>query len=273
MIGEITRFGDAYASAYGLPTVDPDDDVGTGDVGEHNVILPRGGVFDPIGSGPAFVGARVITVGGVLDATTGAALRTKANHLYSMLGRRSKLWLEDPHSTDIFWRWARLINIDAGTNVHDIPRRQQPMALDFEVSSPTWKDQSETVLTGTLSTATYTYVTMENVGTGYVRDMTISITGSGANITWLGLFQDLTPKSYVYWEGVLAAGAILTIDTGRMIVTLGGANAYDGFHFHSAHRTNDWLRLSPASSNALRIERMGGDASTSYEIRYYEAYN
>lgn len=273
MIGEITKFGDTYATAYRLPEIDPDQDIGSADFGEYNVELPRGGLFDPLGSGPSRPGRKVIQVMGILNASSGSNLLSAAEDLYSMLGRKSKLWKENPYDSEKLWRYARLINIVAGTNVQSIPRNQQAMELFFEVAGPVWKSDSEKNLSGSLSTQ-YTNVEIENTGTAYVRDVEITVTASGSNITTV-YFRYLSDDGdcYFYYSGTISPGQTLTIDTGQMTVLLGSSDAYDGFGFHSSHEIDGWLQIPPKSSDDLRIERVGGDSSSTYTVDYYEAYN
>lgn len=257
----IERFGDAWASAEVLPTLDGTQDLGAGPVRSPLVAVP-GGAYDAAGADRVRRQAERIVVRGTWVAASAAALEAKIAALRALVGLRSKLWRSNGAAQH--WRYARLLQVEAP--VQAALGRWAEARLDFEALPGPWQGTAHD-LTVPMDGLPKT-INMANGGNAPVSNVILTLTAGAVAITSVGI--GMTGKSYFRWTGSLGAGKALVIDCGARSVRLAGVNAYAGFALGASHTIDDWLRLEPGS-NPVIVGLSGGGSLADATLRYQYA--
>jgi hypothetical protein len=270
----ISRFGDTWAAAEILPTIDGRIPSGPG-AGQRTLLrLPGGRSFDwgrvdP----PPRTPAQDVILRGEWIAADAAAMETKAAALHSLIGRRSRLW----RSTGTLQQWknARCVAVSGELT----PRERMHYAtfeLRFDLDAGPWNRE-------TVSTPNYVLTTnpidisAPNAGNAGVYAVTLTVTAAGSPITQIVVehWIPVAVRGYTSWTwtGSIPVGQSLVVNAGARSVKLNGVDAYGGMSFHSTlQKIDDWLWLIPGT-NTLTLARTGGSAASTASLSYFPGYN
>lgn len=261
----IERFGDAWASATVLPTLDGRQPLGIRGIEGSILRLPGGRAYDWRGSERAPIAPEEIVIEGVWVADSVAAMETKHAALLALVGRRSKLWRSN--GTTQHWRTARLLSIDAPIEAGFA--HWMAYTMRFELAAMPWQGTARAP-TQTLAVAdpSYTTITCTNGGNARVCDVVVAVTAQSSAITRVRVA--VPGVSDFEWTGSLAAGSTLALDCGAKRVRIGSVNAY-AITLRAEHSVSDWLRLEPGDT-AVRVYRSGGGATSTASISYSDGW-
>lgn len=259
----INKFGETYATATALPTLDGSQPQGAGPVDSSLVRLPGGGAFDWRGSAAARVPVEVVRLDGYVVAADAATMETTLSGLKALRGVRSKLWRSN--GTTQHWRYARCMAVESDL-LPGAPVVAQ-VRMTFELDATPWYGTAK-FLSGWLDSVP-TNVAAQNDGNVPVTDVLIKITPSGSAIT--RVIISISGVSEIQWDGICPVGSYLYIDCGAKSVKIDTTDAYSGFSLTTNHTINDWLRLEPGS-NTISVSRTGGNISSLYRFDYAPGY-
>lgn len=269
-----------FFGGVSLPTGQPRTPVGTGPSAGAPLALPGGGVFDPHGSEQAPLALPYpLTLRASETATSAAGLESQLGVLRQFRGRRSQLFrLMSSGASQ--WCYARLMEMPAEREAGHL--LLQPCDLHFMVESP-WYDAQ----IGTLSNTTWTppggaawwWINFSS-GVAFVVDnsaraqatsfnIQVSVGALDAPLTELKV-ENTTLGTTLLFDGTVAAGKTLVIDTGANSALNDGVGAYADV----TRPNNDafWFRLKAGVSNTLKVTLTGGGANTVCTIQYYPTY-
>jgi len=261
----IERFGDAWASATVLPTLDGRQPLGIRGIEGSILRLPGGRAYDWRGGERAPIAPEEIVIEGVWVADSVAAMETKHAALLALVGRRSKLWRSN--GTTQHWRTARLLSIDAPVEAGFATWMAYTMR--FELAAMPWQGTARTP-NAALANAdpSYTTLTCTNGGNVRVRGAVVTITAQSSAITRVKV--RVVGVSEIQWDGTLPAGSTLTIDCGAKTVRIGSSDAYN-ITLTGNHTISDWLRLEPGNTS-VRIYRTGGGSTSTATITFNDGW-
>jgi hypothetical protein len=259
----IERFGDAWASATVLPTLDGRQPLGIRGIEGSILRLPGGRAYDWRGSERAPIAPEEIVIEGVWVADSVAAMETKHAALLALVGRRSKLWRSN--GTTQHWRTARLLSIDAPVEAGFA--HWMAYTMRFELAAMPWQGTAQSP-NAALDTSPKV-VACANSGNARVTNPVVTVTAAGSTITVVRV--RVVGVSDIQWSGSLAAGQSLVIDCGKRTVRRAGADAYAGFSLLAGHVVSDWLRIEPGVT-AVQIYRTGGSAASTATVAYNEGW-
>lgn len=255
----INKFGETYATATALPTLDGSQPQGAGPVDSSLVRLPGGGAFDWRGSAAARVPVEVVRLDGYVVAADAATMETTLSGLKALRGVRSKLWRSN--GTTQHWRYARCLEV-ASDMLPGVPVAAQ-VRMTFELDATPWYGAA---VTATVSLTTVPKsLALSNGGNLAVTDVLVTVTPPTNAVT--RIIIGIAGVSEIRWDGSCPVGSSLVIDCGKRAVKVGGLDAYGGFQFTSNHKISDWLRLAPGN-NTVSISRVGGSWDTEVKFEY-----
>ena len=73
------------------------------------------------------------------------------------------------------------------------------------------------------------------------------------------------------FSGSVAAGKVLTIDTGTRSIRNDGIDAYSLFALNAGHTVADWLQLAPGA-NSVTITYTCAGAATAFTPTFYDGW-
>lgn len=259
----IDRFGASYGSGAVLPTLEGRQPQGTGPVDSSQVKLPGGGAYDWRGAGEALPEIETVRVRGVWKAADVAAMEIKLDALKALCGQRSYLWRSNGALTHS--RLARCLEVDSDLEAG--LAADALIEMVFELAATPWIGTARNV-GQSLDTSPKSF-TLTNGGNAQVRDVVITVMAVGTAITQIYVVRSGLVE--MRWQGTIAPGSSLVIDTGARSVKLDGADAYDGFSLQAGHIIGDWLRLGPGDNTVL-ISRTGGGATSTGAFVYADGW-
>jgi len=113
---------------------------------------------------------------------------------------------------------------------------------------------------------------INNAGDAVQRDITITITAAGTDITVLGISNaEAGHVSDFHFTGTIAVGKSLVIDTEAWSVLNDGADAWDDLAFQGGHAIDGFLRFK-GGNNTINLHRTGGSNDSTYEFAFYDAF-
>jgi hypothetical protein len=261
----ITKFGDTDLSQISLRQNDPLD------AALGLVTLPAGGVHDPWGSAQAPVRLPYrITADSEYVETTAGAFRTALYAVRALVGTRATLYRSpDGEAANSESVTARLESVRMNRSADNL--LVMGVTLTFEALAQVWNGaaHSETI---TLD-ASPKSAEIDNDGNGIVRDISITVTATGAPITAL-IIENLETGhvSKIKYAGSIAVGQSLVIGCAATTIRNNGVNAYTtAFTLESGHSIREWLRLMPGA-NTIRVTRTGGDNSSTCVLTYSDGW-
>lgn len=274
----LTQFG-----TYVFPLFNKRDFVSTGDTGGTLLRLPGGGAYDAYGTDDAPEAIReVSTEFEIIDSTT-TAVQTARDQIRSRAGKWRRLWAHFPDGSDR-WAWARLSKVK-------MERRReylfyQPVGLTFEIKDPGWNgtghgaawyldsglyldaglylDHDDTI---TLDSSPKS-ATITNGGNRTVTAAVLSIRAAGNPISAITFACGSCNWTF---SGSVAAGKVLTIDTGTRSIRNDGVDAYSLFTLNAGHTVADWLQLA-AGANSVTITYTCAGAASTLTPTFYDGW-
>jgi hypothetical protein len=162
----------------------------------------------------------------------------------------------------------------------------QPVGLTFEIKDPGWNgrgyglpwylndgtllddgeylDMDNTItLDGSPKSATIT-----NGGNRTVTATIVTFTAAGNAISAITFACGSCNWTF---SGSVAAGKVLTVDTGTRSIRNDGTDAYSYFTLNAGHTVADWLQLDPGA-NAVTITYTCAGAATKLNVTYYDGW-
>lgn len=261
----ITRFGSTDLSQISLRQND------SVEAALSLVTLPGGRVHAPWGSAqaPVRLPGR-ITVDCEYVEATAEAFRTALYGLRAMIGTPARLY-RSPDGEEANSESALAVLESVRMNRSADNLLVMGVTLTFQVLSAVWDGAAHTE-TITLDASPKSQ-DVTNGGNGIVRDITITVTATGAPITALIIENLETGQiSKIKYAGTIAVGQSLVIDCAAMTIRNNGANAYTTeFTLEAGHSTREWLRLMPGA-NTIRVTRTGGDNSSTCVLTYSDGW-
>ncbi|MBK8113268.1 MAG: hypothetical protein IPK44_01465 [Candidatus Accumulibacter sp.] len=274
----LTQFG-----TYVFPLFNKRDIVSTGDTGGTLLRLPGGGAYDAYGTDPAPEGIREVSTEFEIIASTTAAVQTARDQIRARAGLWRKLWAHYPDGSDR-WAWARMSKVK-------MERRReylfyQPVGLTFEIKDPGWNgtghgatwyldsglyldaglylDYDDTILLdGSPKSATIT-----NGGNRTVTAVVLGFRAAGNAISGIRFVCGSCDWTF---SGSVAAGKILTIDTGTRSIRNDGVDAYSLLTLNAGHTVADWLQLA-AGANTVTITYTCAGAASTLTPTFYDGW-
>jgi hypothetical protein len=253
-----------------MPLCNAKQDIGMGASTTAYSEFPMGGVHDAFGTEQAQVKVPYPkTVSFTLYSLNPADRLAQFNVWRALQGVRGYLYRTIdtgvPHSQSVL---ARLVQVQTDRS-YESPASLE-MTLEFDILEPVWRGTLRTDII-TLAAVPETH-TVTNSGNAIQRNVVLTITPAGANLTDL-LIENITVGhvSAVSFDGVVVVANALVIDCGIGTVRNNGVNAFADFHLEAAQSIKDWLRLAPGA-NTIRVTRTGGNAATPCTLDYYDAW-
>jgi len=278
----LTQFG-----TYVFPLFNKRDLVSTGDTGGALLRIPGGGAYDGYGDDPAPEGINEVSTAFEIIASTPTLVQTARDKIRARAGLVRKLWAHFPDGSDR-WTWARLSKVK-------MERRPtylfyQPVELTFEIVAPIWNgtghgaawyldagqyldaglglDYDDTIILDDAGTPRVTTATITNGGNRTVTAIVLAFRAAGNPISAITFACGSCNWTF---SGSVAAGKVLTIDTGTRSVRNDGADAYSYFALNAGHTVADWLQLASGSNSATITYTCAG-AATALTLTYYDGW-
>lgn len=281
----LIRFNEISLDQY-----DQVDDIGSGatPTSWHN--LPSGGALDNFGA--AIMRPNVVRRAKSLrlSAETASALDAAYDALLSLYGVRGRLYRQRGDESEQ-WMHARCVSVNAQISPEDEALFVLSAEITFETFESTWRGEpaggwyfddgfylddglfldagtpqslssSPTVFTETVGAAS-------DAGRAVVRSMSISISAGDAAMSSITLAR--TDGETLTFNGTIAAGESLLINTGVMRVTNNGVDAYDDLVFTPTADMGAWFTLLPGD-NEITVTFTGGGSGAEIELTYFEAW-
>jgi len=251
-----------------LPTDNPQHDIGTDEsITPDLVMLPGGGTFDPLGSARARGRPRIIIVKFDIRESSYSAVGTTFATWRAKRGVRGTLTRTLPDGSTQT-RTARCIRVDAqGVGGQALTL---PVSVFFQALGDSWHGafNSDTI---TLD-ATPKSAEINNGGNEICRDITITVTAKGSDITQLDIENEETGHiSKIRYSGTIATDKGLVLTCGDMTCENDGVDDSDNISFLSGHTIPGWLRLKPGD-NTIKVIRTGGDNTSTAVFAFYDEY-
>lgn len=262
----ITRFGDAFATAEELPTLEGRQPQGASAVTGSVLRLPGGGSYDWRGGEQARPESDQIELFGGWVADSVAAMQVKLAALKALAGQRSRLWRTDGATQQ--WRRARCLRVASDVEA-GLPASAE-ISMGFELDAGPWHGaaRSETI---TLDTSPKSQA-VTNGGNAIQRDVVLTVTAVGSAISDVTI-ENVTAGhvSAVRYTGSIAAGQALVLDCGAGTVRNHGVDDYARLMLLAGHTMREWLRLAPGS-NPIQVTYTGGGAASTCILAYHDAW-
>lgn len=188
------------------------------------------------------------------------------------------------------WTDAELLNARAVSAPRPIVGGIRGMGVEVETEfmlpTPWWFAETQDMLTfsdiydstagdlllmgvGGVTPGTPVATTWFVKGRANATRMTITLTSGTGTVSKLALTNATTGYS-LEWNGTLATGDVLLIDTSPESITADGADAYDQLTLGAHTR---WMELAPGINEVtVEIDDTATDDSTVLSVSYYPAY-
>jgi hypothetical protein len=280
----IVRFGAVELEHYNQVDV-----VGSGVTPSAYQALHGGGALDLFGAQQTHPGTveRVKSIR--LRGVSGTDLENLYFQLLSLRGKRDRLFRETV-SGKTHWMYARLVEVSAKRTFEQAQYQLiQDMDLRFVTQEAFWRgsfagkwyfDGSDNLDSGlvfdsgesyplTTSPTEITVSTSDDAGCADVRALIIRVKAGSAAITSITIARD--GGESLSFDGTIAAGKSLIVDTGTMQVTNDGVDAYDDLTLSPTADMAVWFALKPGD-NPITITFSGGGVGSTVDFSYYEAW-
>jgi hypothetical protein len=279
----LIRFGNVNLEHYNQV-----ENIGSGDTPTAYQSLPEGGALDHFGDQQKHPGAVERTISRRLRGSTPADLEQKYALLLSLRGKRDRLYRRTI-SGDIHWQYARLVSVSAQRSYEQTKYGIiQDLDLRFITQEAFWRgdlggtwyfDSGEYFDSGlsfdsgqtyalTTSPTEITISTSDDVGCADIRALRIRVTVGSEAITSITIARD--GGESLTFDGTIAAGKSLIVDTGTMQITNDGVDAYDDLTLSPTADLAAWFALRPGS-NPITVTFTGGGTGSTIDFSYYEA--
>lgn len=262
----IDRFGDTYATAEVLPTLEGSQPQGAGRVDSSHVKIIGDLDFDWRGTAAALPPTETIIVRGEWFGDDLADMQSKMATFRALRGVKSKLWRTTTSTSQ--WRRARCLSVESDLGIGSA--QTATIRLQFELDAEPWHGTSG--YASVALAASPQLATIANDGNAIVRDITVTVHPATTAITAIH-FENLTTGhiSKIKYGGAIATTQTLVIDCGAKSAKKQGVNDYNNFSLEATHTISEWLRLAPGN-NSIRITRTGGAATSTVGLMFYDGY-
>lgn len=271
MTYRIYRFGSTV-----LPDYNEEADIGLVVTAKSALDIPSGGALDLFGGERVMPGSAKILKSCTLHATTEASLLAQFMALRVLVGTRDQLYRMRIAEDVLEWAWARFDNLAATRKYGQKSLLFQDVKLSFTIYSPAWYSQDTHSysggvspsepddLTTVLAESGTTVLHIDHTGNIDQPAVVFTITATG-EVTLVTINNTTTGYSFSY-NGTLASGTVLVIDTGARSVQNNGVDDYA--HFIPPANQEEWMHIAPGA-NTLLVTMVGGGKFT---VDYYAAF-
>jgi hypothetical protein len=258
----LSKFG-----ANTLPGYDYEWTAGTPETVQAIVAGVGGAAFDAygFGSAPAVLPFTVSYKCAAVSATA-SLMRTTLDLWRSLRGQQLKLYRTAEDDASEHWAWARLAQVIASNSPANEKMLWQPLELVFQIMSSWYgaaQDETFTLDSSPKSCA------LTNGGNVNVTDAVLTVTAGSAPITALTLTIG-TSCNWTY-DGTIAVGEALVVDSGSFSVLNDGANAYADFELGAGHAVLEWIRLAPGETT-VSLAITGGSTDSTAQFEYSDTW-
>lgn len=274
-----------------LPVYNPSMDVGAGEaLSPQPTPILGGGAYDANGSEQVGRAGVHFTCSALCYGVTAAAVKTQFDNVMALIGKRAKLYRVSD-TGDVHWCYARLVNAQANRVVDDT--LTIGVALDFIMLSPCWNTKRHgagwvfddgkyfddglvfdeaTGDTATLSmgSGVANTITINNGGNVPVRSLTMTIT-AGSAITEIDIKRSTGggTLNHLVYNGTIAAGKSLVIDSGAYSVKNDGVSDYANLAIGGSNTRPYWLEVDPGN-NTFSITLTGGSNTSTIVFEFWD---
>ena len=258
----IERFGDTWATAVELPSLNVRHDAGGIRTSDTRQAVPGGRSVD-YGRPRSRHETHTLPYAGLCIEDSEAAMDALAATYRSLGGLRSRLWRSD--GTDHQWKVARCTRVSVDYD----PRMglaQAGVQFTFALADGPWYGDAQQVID--VLDADKDLV-LPNDGDHDVDDVTITVVPvlSGSGI----LFVTRVGSSSIRWQGTLTATEPLVINCRERTVRLNGTDAYVQDFLAAAHAIPEWLLLPPGDSD-VNFTRSGAFVDAEVTVDYADSW-
>lgn len=278
----LTQFG-----TFVFPLYSKSDFASPGDGGGALLSLPSGTVWDAYQDENAPERATEISTSFDIVSQTATTVQTTLDQIRARVGLRRRLWALMPDGTYRFV-WARLKRAQIDTYIENY--YFQPVTLTFEIPQPGWNgighgaawllDSGELLDAGLYLDYSGT-VTLNNSGTPRVNTFTITNGGNrtvtSAILTFRAAGNPVTDiiikcgSCHLLFNGTIAAGKILQIDTALRSVVNDDVDDYASLSLGGDHTVSDWLQLA-SGANSMTVTHTCAGAATTLDVTFYDGW-
>jgi len=265
------------------------DSIGSGPTPTQYQVLPEGGALDQYGSQQKHPGVVEYTKSLRLRAATPTELTNLYLGLLQLRGKRDKLYRRVIGSGLIHWKWARLVEVSAKRDyeqakfqvIQDVELRFESAELFWHGDQTGWNLDSGYFLDDglyldagmsfdlTTNPFTITLGSVSDMGRAPTRSIRIAIYAGDTPMSNLVITR--TDGESLQYAGVIPAGGALSIDTGLMQVTMGGADAYVDLILSPVADLAAWFTLQPGD-NEIAVDYTGGGTGKGIIFNLSEAW-
>lgn len=265
------------------------DAIGSGVTPTAYHSLPEGGALDLFGEQQKHPGTVERVISRRLRGATIEETESLFFQLLQLRGSRDRLYRQTA-TGDIHWQYARLVEV-AAQRSHEITRYQliQDIDLRFVTQEAFWRgdlggawylNDGHYLNTGLALNSSQSYdldasptvITISigaDVGRAPTRAIRLRVTAGSAPITSITIAR--AGGESLTFNGSIAAGDQLVIDTGTMQVTNDGVDAYNDLTLSPTADLAVWFAFEPGD-NDLTVTFTGGGTGSTIDFSYYEAW-
>lgn len=267
------------------------DAIGSGVTPTAYQPLPEGGALDLFGSQKKHPGTVERMMSRRLRGSTTDETEQLFFQLLALRGTRDRLYRRTKKG-DIHWQYARLVEV-AAQRTYELTKFGdgiiQDIDLRFVTQEAFWRgnfggawylNDGEYLNTGLALNSSQLYdldasptaITISigtDAGRAPTRAIRLRVTAGSAPITSITISR--AGGESLTFNGAIAAGNILLIDTGTMQVTNDGADAYDDLTISPTADLASWFAFE-SGDNDLTVTFTGGGTGSTLDFIYYEAW-
>lgn len=244
-------------------------DVATGTPDAPLIQLPGGRVFDPLGSGAAFVPSAQYIAHVMVVSDVKATIKGVVDAWQALRGTVGTLTRTPDDGSTAQTITARLIKADVVNRRPEGPKIVR-MDLVFQAIKLPWASGGATYNL-TKATASVTNFTTTVTNAGNVTQRILQLSATPAAATTMTHFQISSPIApLLQWSGSVAATKILLIDTAKRQVFNDGAVAYSGLTVPT--NSEDWFAIA-AGGNLLTYQATyAGGTGVNVSVGFADAW-
>ena len=255
----IDRFGDEYETAYPLPQGLFVDDWAatrppvTARVGGMN------GVVDFFGTEAYPLGPLIVKKKMMLVGSSWEDVGTQIDDLMdsTILSEfESKLWGLQNDGTTMVWCYAKCTTLTVEERATN-PTTGVPVSIEFFCREGIWYGGSES----SQQYATDGTKTVANAGSKPAH-LVFTLTNLTGTMTQV-LVQHMSTYAYWMYDGTIAPGDVLIVDSSRQVCTLNGSGAYANLTVGQS----DWLLLD-VGENQIEVTLTPNSGTYQYTLAY-----
>lgn len=267
------------------------DGIGSGETPTQFQALPEGGALDLFGSQQKHPGVVEYTKSLRLQAATKTALTNLYLGLLQMRGKRDMLYRKTVGSNLTHWKYARLVQVNAKRDydqaqyklIQDVDLRFVSQETFWHGTAVGWTldsgyylnaslslDTGNSIsLTGTPQTFTLTLGSAADAGRAPTRAIVMTINPGNVANPLMSVVITRTGGETIRYNGQLATGDILVINTGTMQITKNGVDAYNDLVLSPTADLASWFTLLPGA-NEITMSWTGGGSGREIDFVYTE---